>query len=188
MSTDNSDIESKLKVRRAVMAHVNKPVSVLDLYCGHGVMFENVWKGADKYFGVDKYSPHALGPTAKMRAEVAVRRLDLDGFNLFDVDTYNSPWVVARQILKRRGGGQFGIVLTSGEDRGLKNGYANEIIRRSIGASGLSDYRLFTRFHRLVMLLMIRSLWQIRGIVLEKGWMIITNRNVTYVGLCVNKT
>jgi len=48
-------------------------------------------------------------------------------------------------------------------------GTANEIIRQSIGAGRLSDYRLFSRFWRDIMGMMMRSLIEMKGVVFVAG-------------------
>lgn len=185
---DNSNLGLKLAVRRWLLSQVDTP-QVLDLYCGaSGQMWQGVWREATTYLGVDKNTPHSHATTMRMSAERAVQSLDLDTYNLFDVDTYSSPWAVARKVIKRRGPGQFGLALTVGEARGLRNGNSNEIVRRSIGASGLSDYRLLGRYQDLVTGLMIRSLIEIPGISLSAGRIGkgVGNNPMVYIGLLLD--
>jgi hypothetical protein len=78
------------------------------------------------------------------------------------------------------------MVLTSGEDRGLK-GYGNEIIRRTIGAEGLSYYGLLSRYGELVMGLMIRSLTELPGITISQAAQSGGGRNIRYYALVVEK-
>jgi len=166
---DNSAEGLKLAIRRWLWEEIPER-RVLDLYCGKdGRMWEGIWRDAESYLGCDKFRPHNHTTTLKMSAERAVQSLDLDSWTIFDIDPYASPWVVGRRILLKRGAGTYGLALTSGEERGLKNGSSNEIIRRSIGASGLSDYRLLLHYRDLVFGLMLRSLADIPGITLKKG-------------------
>lgn len=156
--TDNSSVAAKAEIRRLALNIFREP-AVLDLFCGtYGVMFQEVWKDAAFYFGTDKKKPHSLGPTITMTAEYAAAKLNLDKYNIFDIDTYVSPWKIAEKIIDRRSPGKFALVMTSGESRGLKNGHTNALIRRGARCDGLSDYRLLSRYQHLVMLLMIRSL------------------------------
>ena len=176
-------------VREWIIKAIPEP-NVLDLYCGKdGMMWLHVWKHADSYFGVDKNTPHNMARTVKMSAETAVSKFDLEKYNIFDIDTYSSPWVVARRILRKKSPGRFALSLTCGESRGMKNGKSNEIIRVSTGSSGLSDYRLLYRYHDLVIKLMIRSLSEIKGITIEKAVMSqagIQNK-MSYISLLVLK-
>ncbi len=169
IQTDNSNVALKLAVRRWVWERIPEH-RVLDLYCGKGgKMWEGIWKEADVYLGCDKFRPHDFATTLKISAERAVQSFDLDVYTIFDVDCYASPWAVARRILRRRGPGKFGLILTTGEERALKNGSANEIIRRSIGASELSDLRLLVKYREFVYELMLRSLGELPGITLIGG-------------------
>ena len=146
-SMDNSYLEGKLAVREWLLGVIGEPVHVLDLYCGaEGQMYRGVWSRAASYFGVDKNRPHNLAPTVRMSAERASASFDLDRYNCFDVDCYDSPWKVARRIIQRRGPGTFGMALTTGEQHGLMSGRGNEIIRATLGIRNLSDTRLFGRF------------------------------------------
>lgn len=190
--TDNSSVDLKLGIRRWVASQIDG-WSVLDLYCGaSGEMYKGIWHKAHRYFGTDKYSPHSLAPTARMSAEMATQSLNLDEFNIFDVDCYASPWIVARRILRRRGPGRFGLILTNGESRGLRNGTTNEIVRVTLGVSGLSDLRLLGRYQELVNGLMIRSLGEINGIRLTRGaWSTlrkVAGNEMYYIGLIVDKS
>jgi hypothetical protein len=184
--TDNSNIELKVAVRNLVYEKIDEPV-VLDLYCGSGIMYKEVWHKANSYLGVDKYSPHKLDRTIKLSAEMAVANLDLSLFNIFDVDCYDSPWIVARRILHKLDAGRHGLVLTSGEWRSLCS-TANEIVRATLGLSGFSDLRLLIRYQKLINLLMIKSLTEIKGVVPHYGAIAYTNRNIAYIGLVVDKT
>lgn len=180
--TDNSNEALKLEVREWLASHFDE-WRVLDLYCGEqGRMYQGIWSRAAEYFGVDKFRPHKLAVTARMSAERAAQQLRLDDYNLYDLDCYDSPWGVARTILRRRGPGRFGLAMTSGEERGLKNGHSNEIIRRTIGASGLSDLRLLGRYQDLVVGLMLRSLAELPGVQLVAAAKAETARHIIYLG------
>lgn len=184
--TDNSNTELKVEVRRRTFDRIEDPV-VLDLYCGTGVMYKHVWSKADGYLGTDRDNPHDLDRTIKISAELAVANLDLRPFNIFDVDCYSSPWIVARRILRKVTPGRFGLTMTSGEDRGLKNGHSNEIIRSTLGLSHFSDLRLLGRYQKLINKLMIKSLLELPGIKPVYGAIAYTKRNIAYIGLVLDK-
>jgi hypothetical protein len=185
--TDNTNEEMKLAVRRWLGRRVDG-WRVLDLYCGEqGRMYQGIWSEAIRYFGVDKYRPHNLAPTARMSAEKASQQMNLADWNLFDVDCYSSPWAVARMICKRRPPGRYGMALTSGEARGLRGGDSNEIIRTTIGASAISDLRLLGRYQDLIIKLMIRSLGEMPGVTLQQAAMAKTARGIVYIGLIMDK-
>ena len=119
--TDNSSVYLKAKVRQWLLQRFDE-AHVLDLYCGaRGWMWRMIWKDAESYLGVDRFIPHSLATTMRMSAERASQALDLNQYNIFDVNCYSSPWKVARRICRRRDPGRFGMVLTSGEYRGMPN-------------------------------------------------------------------
>ena len=187
MGTDHSRLDLKVAVRERMLDWLPEDRRVLDLYCGTGRMYEEVWQRADTYFGVDAHKPHRLASTMKLSADAAVQMLELDEWNIFDIDCYSSPWKVARRICRKRGPGIFGLIMTSGEFRGLTGGRTNEIIRRSIGATGSSDYRLLGRHHGLIIQLMLRAIGEIKGITLLKGIKAQTGRRVVYITLLLEK-
>lgn len=186
---DNSNVELKIAVRRAVVSEIEH-WRVLDLYCGSsGMMYQHIWHEAETYLGIDKDKPHNLAPTLRMRAEVASQHFDLDAFNIFDVDCYDSPWLVARRIVRRRGPGKFALILTSGESRGMRNGDTNELIRSTLGLSKFSDLRLLDRYRYVVWGVMLRSLLEsargVRCLKLVHGE---TERFMQYYGLLLDKS
>lgn len=187
MVTDHSRVDLKIAVRDRMLEWVAEDRRVLDLYCGTGRMYEEVWHQADSYFGVDAHKPHHLAATSKLSADAAVQMFELDEWNIYDIDCHGSPWKVARRICRKRGSGVFGLVMTSGEYRGFAGFGTNEMIRRSIGATGLSDYRLFKRHYFMIIGLMIRGLGEIDGISLLKGVKAETARHIVYVGLLLDR-
>lgn len=185
---DNSNVELKVAVRRAVASEIEH-WRVLDLYCGsHGLMYREIWHQAESYLGTDKDMPHALAPTLRIRAELASQHFDLDSFNVFDVDCYDSPWLIARRIVRRRGPGRFALILTTGESRGLRSGSANELIRSTLGLSKFSDLRLLDRYRYVVWGVMLRSLIEsaagVSCVKLVRGE---TGRFMQYYGLLLDK-
>ena len=187
--TDNSSLSLKVAVSRWVWDHIPER-RVLDLFCGQqGWMYQGIWHEASEYLGVDKFRPHRLATTLKVSAERAVGTFDLSCYTIFDVDTYTTPWVVARRICVRRGPGRFGMALTLGDERGLKNGHSNEITRRMIGASGLSDYRLLVRYRQFIQGLLLRSIGEMPGITLVEAVKgeVVKQSTITYIGLVVDK-
>jgi hypothetical protein len=188
VQTDNSNEALKLAVRRWVWERIPER-RVLDLYCGkEGRMWEGIWQEADSYLGCDKFRPHGKATTLKMSAERAAQFLSLDDYTIFDVDCYSSPWVVARKILRRRGPGTFGLCLTVGEDKGLKD-EASEIIRVTTGIGSLARCHLLARFGDIVLGLMLKSMICIPGITAEQGIKatIVKQNQMYYLGLIVSK-
>lgn len=81
----------------------NRPLAVLDAFCGPGAMYSACYEGLAKlYVGVDKewFRDGRLCYVGDNRR--IVRALDLSRFNLFDLDAHASPWDMAWLIAKLR--------------------------------------------------------------------------------------
>ncbi len=191
--TDNSALELKTRVREWVVERLgmaDADLAVLDLYSGqHGEMYQVVWHRAGYYLGVDKNHPHKLARTIKASAELVVQQLDLAPFNVYDLDCYGEPWIVARRLLRKRSPGRFGLILTEGAARDLKSLTVSEIIRATIGMGGLQDSGLLIRYQDMVEGLMLRSLGELPGVALVsclRGQLRKQN-TMYYYGLIVDK-
>lgn len=104
--TDNANLPAKLELRRRLLDALGlERYSVLDLYHGEGL----VWGALSGEYevsvtGVD-VKPRTAG-TLRMRAENAIRRLDLSRYDVFDLDSYGSPLSVLDALLKRLADGE----------------------------------------------------------------------------------
>lgn len=121
MPTDNnvSAHRAKVQIRRAVLEHV-KPARVFDAFCGEGVMFREVWKDAAEYIGCDQrdWSPQETIRRFVADNQRVLRCIELDRFNIFDLDAFGSPWEQALIIAARRrwkAGERGGLVVTDGD-------------------------------------------------------------------------
>lgn len=100
---DNSDPALKIALRKK---YLPLEASVLDCFCGNGTMYHNVYEGRTaRYHGLDDKKVHTLELCTLMDNEAYVRRRDLSGFNVFDLDAYGSPWklfLLICRVLKKR--------------------------------------------------------------------------------------
>lgn len=148
---DNSSVRLKVRIREKAFKYISpESARVLDLYCGSGVMYKNVWYRAGSYFGTDKNKTHTYTPTAKISAEKAVSNFNLDKFNIFDIDCYSCPWGVARKIAKTKANESYVLILTDGTSRGLINGISNKYIRDALNLNGITDVRFLGRYREYV--------------------------------------
>src|SRR5882724_8409621 len=110
--------KAKVAIRRNVLAAIRPDCTVVfDAFAGTGKMFSEVWKDADRYTGCD------LKPQRDSRLMFCadnrrvMRAINLAEFNIFDLDSYGSPWVQAVILADRRRvapGEQIGLILTEG--------------------------------------------------------------------------
>jgi len=100
-SKDNSMVEEKAELRRRFLP---EEAHVLDLFCGTGQMYDRAYKGrVTRYFGVDREKAHDMRLCAISDNQEWVRRNDIAGFNVFDLDDYGSPWPLLYLLLKELG-------------------------------------------------------------------------------------
>lgn len=110
--------DAKVELRRRVLSIV-KPAHVLDAFCGpDGAMWSGAWREAASYAGCD--AEYKWGdPRRRFIGDTytVLRSIDLQAFNVFDVDTFGCPWTAMLIISARRrwSPGEFGAaVITDG--------------------------------------------------------------------------
>lgn len=125
----------KIELRRLVLEHM--PDSrVLDAFAGSGSMYRQAWKDATYYVGCDTrwYPDERLAYVVDNR--LLLRAIDLQAFNVFDLDAYGSPWEQVAIICARRTvapGEQIALVLTDGSRLNMKMGGLPLAIRSMAG-------------------------------------------------------
>jgi hypothetical protein len=118
---DNRSRSSNVKteLRSLVLGAIGpERTFVLDAFCGDGGLWESVWCRAAGYTGIDQ----KLTWPPRFRRFVGdnrriMRAIDLQPFNVFDLDAWGSPWTQAITIAKRRSwqrGERGAIVMTDG--------------------------------------------------------------------------
>jgi hypothetical protein len=139
VKTDNNPqaFKAKVAIRRNVLgtivANAGAPLltSVFDAFAGSGKMYSEVWKDAGRYTGCD------LKPQRDSRLMFCadnrrvMRAINLAEYNIFDLDSYGSPWVQAVILADRRRvapGERIGLVLTEGAGFAYKSNIVPEAI------------------------------------------------------------
>lgn len=93
----------KIKVRQLALDWIGaENAHVLDCFAGDGTMYRGVWHAAAAYCGIDmKYFPDErlayVGDNIRI-----LRAIDLNPWNVFDLDAYGSPWDQGAIIAARR--------------------------------------------------------------------------------------
>ena len=88
---------------------------MFDAFAGEGVLFRQVWHRAVSYVGCDLkwYRDERLMFVADNHR--VMRAIDLSAFNVFDIDSWGSPWDQVLILAARRplaAGERLGLVLT----------------------------------------------------------------------------
>jgi SAM-dependent methyltransferase len=102
----------KINLRRK---YLPKNARVLDLFCGNGEIYREVYKGnVDKYMGIDKEKIHNQKLCVKTNNLYFVSRNNINDFNVFDLDDWGSPWKLFYLILKKWQGPEAVFFITDG--------------------------------------------------------------------------
>ena len=134
VKTDNAKINAKQELRENVLRFFEES-HVLEIYCGTGEMYRDVWHICDSYTGIDKRKQFDERNTICGDACKAVSVIDLDCFNIFDIDAYGSPYDVLTIIMQRykQKHSRVAFILTDGTNMDLKMGRICKGIRKIIG-------------------------------------------------------
>jgi hypothetical protein len=169
-------LTAKVAIRRNVLSAIGADQArVFDAYAGDGQMHKAVWREASDCVGCDLefYPDERLAFVAdNLRV---LRAIDLDGFNLFDLDSYGSPWEQLYIIAARRKlqpGETIGLVLTEGQGLKLKMGGMSAALALLAGVSmrmpglGTAQNELIDRAIRRIATIMggaVVRRWQANG-------------------------
>jgi hypothetical protein len=127
VKTNNHPIgaSAKIDIRRRVLGVIPNP-RVMDAFAGSGKMHREVWHVAaggyvacDKKWYRDQREAYVADNCRLLRA------IDLNAFNIFDLDAYGSPWEQAIIVADRRRvspGELIGLTMTDGSGLKLKLG------------------------------------------------------------------
>jgi hypothetical protein len=122
---DNASLffAEKVAIRKNVQTEIGvRESAVFDCFAGSGAMWRAVWRKSGSYTGCDlRWFPDDRRVYVADNCRV-MRTLDLQGFNVFDFDSYGSPWepiaiMAARRHVRK--GERIGVVITEGSRLGL---------------------------------------------------------------------
>lgn len=98
----NAAHAAKLELRNNVLREIDQ-ASVLDCFCGRGAMWRGAWSKALAYAGCDERSIERGDPPRFWCDNLTLlRSIDLNRFNVFDLDAYGSPWAQMVVLATRR--------------------------------------------------------------------------------------
>jgi len=142
-------LHAKVSMRRNVLDAIGRDrARVFDAYAGPGAMYDGAWHEAAQYTGCDEEWFRDARRVFVADNQVVLRALDLDAFNIFDLDAFGSPWECATIIAARRKvqpGELVGLCLTDGSGLRLKLSGVPHALARLAGVGG--NVRLANRGH-----------------------------------------
>lgn len=103
MKKGSTNKELKIKLRDTVLKQFKHP-KVCDLFCGSKEMYNEVWKDAEKYIGVDKIQGQN---NIKW-----IRENDVSQYNIFDLDAYANPFPALIELQKKELCKRYAVILT----------------------------------------------------------------------------
>ena len=103
VKTDNGKTNLKIDIRKRLIGKIDDP-RVIEFCCGSGVMFRNVWSDANDYLGIDKKKFFDDRKTICGDAKKSISMIDVCKYNIYDVDTYGSPYEILYEIVNRLDG------------------------------------------------------------------------------------
>ena len=132
---------AKVSMRRNVLDAIGRDrARVFDAYAGPGAMYDGAWYEAAQYTGCDEEWFRDARRVFVADNQVVLRALDLDAFNIFDLDAFGSPWECATIIAARRkvqpGEARQALCLTDGSGLRLKLSGVPHALARLAGVGG----------------------------------------------------
>ena len=98
VKTNNAKITAKEELRK--IDGIDN-LSVLDIYCGAGEMYNACWKFVKYYEGID-IKEFDDGRTLHIgNAPQILKKINIDKFDVFDIDAYGSPYECLSIILNK---------------------------------------------------------------------------------------
>ncbi|WP_141743460.1 hypothetical protein [Oligella sp. HMSC09E12] len=131
--TDNAPITAKRDIRHEALNDISDPC-VLEVFCGAGEMYRDVWHKANDYLGIDKRKFFDERKTICGDADKAIRLVDLNAYNIIDIDAYGSPYNILDYIsIHQMRAGRVAFIITDGSAMDLRMGRISKGLRSLTG-------------------------------------------------------
>ena len=118
--TNNAKINAKIELRKIIDC---EELAVLECFCGKGEMFYAVWKSASHYEGIDIEEQNDERIVHKGDCALMLKKLNLEKFDVFDIDAYGSPYECLQIIFKKiKKSKTYHFFITDGIDIDLRMG------------------------------------------------------------------
>lgn len=109
--SDNLDLPAKVAVRRQALAWAGgKAARVLELFGGHGVMYDACYKSVAAHLAFDLKGVER-GTWLQGDNRVLIQK-HVNDWTLYDADAYSNPWLILTDICRLRAPGDFAMVAT----------------------------------------------------------------------------
>lgn len=192
--SDNTNLKAKIEIREKIKA-VIKNINLLECYAGNGEIYKICYENRiNNYVGIDKKNNIATlgrniihGDTRKI---LRSKLVDLNDYNLFDLDSWGSPWYPFWIICNRIKNNKFdkiGFVFTDGLQQKAQFGKIESGMSHLVGlGSGITVPCLS------------RHKWYLRSLIIRKGieklnmkiinaWIGTNGSTCDYIGITTEK-
>lgn len=189
MSTDNSDPVAKVLLREWLLDSLKgrEDTKVLELFGGMGHIYDACYTDIKTHLAFEMRKVNR--PTWLQGDNRMLLRTRAQGWDLYDLDAYASPWQLANDVCRMREDGVFGMALTCGIYRSLNTGSINGFVRQRIGLNGLANETgLITRWYMQIIEILMND-WSRWGVKVLKAKHIGSSGShlIHYFGVIVEK-
>lgn len=191
MSTDNSDPAAKVLLRKWLLHEMggSSNTKVLELFGGLGHIYDAVYTDPPLKEHMAFELRKVERPTWLCGDNRTLLKQHAKGWDLYDLDAYASPWLLANDVCRMREDGTFAMALTCGIFRSLNTGSVNGFVRQRIGLNGLANETgLITRWYMDIIEWLMLD-WQRWGVTVKKAKHIDSKSShlIHYFGVIVEK-
>lgn len=148
--TDNSDPVAKKMIRQWLIEEMGgaNNTKVLELFGGMGHIHDDCYVDPPVAAHMAFEKRKVNRPTWLQGDNRTLLQGRVNGWNLYDLDAYASPWRLANDICRMREDGVFSMALTCGIYRALNAGTVEAFISQRIGLMGLGwNVGIITRWY-----------------------------------------
>lgn len=155
VKTNNAKITAKQELRK--IDDIDN-LAVLDIYCGAGEMYNAVWKSAKYYEGIDIKKFDDGRKLHVGDAPQVLKSIDIDKFDVFDIDAYGSPYeclsIIISKIMTKK---QRHFVITDGIEIDLRMGNVEQFFGLLSGITALKINNIH-KIHDHLIIMILRNI------------------------------
>lgn len=187
---DNTDPEGKIAVRNYLLNTQGGPsnCNVMELFGGEGFLYDSCYTQVKKHIAFDL---RAIDRPGWVKGDNRILlKSRVNGWDLYDVDSYGNPWILCNDICRMRDDGIFSMAVTCGMYRVFTTGTVPKFILQSanLGDVITKNNISIAKFYKDIIRLLILD-WQKWGVkVLEAKYTNSKHSNfVNYFGFVLQK-
>jgi len=137
LAIDNTDPEGKVAIREFLLSRLGGAVNcnVLELFGGEGMIHDACYTTAKKHMAFDLRA--SKRPTWVQGDNRSLLKDRAKGWDLYDLDAYGNPWILANDICRLREDGEFALAITCGIWRGFIAGNVPKFVAQRVNLTSV---------------------------------------------------